>query len=63
MSKVLLAVLMMGISLAGCAHRGAVRVDCAGPLRPINRPVPSADAKLTPDLSSPNSRPAAERKP
>jgi hypothetical protein len=30
---------MLGILLAGCAHRGAVRVECGGPLTPINPPV------------------------
>jgi hypothetical protein len=30
------------MALAGCAHRGAVRVECQGPLRPIN---PSAEIK------------------
>ena len=33
--------------LAGCAHRGAVRVECEGPLRPINRPAPLKDAPVT----------------
>ena len=33
--------------LAGCAHRGAVRVECDGPLRPINRPAPLKDAPVT----------------
>ena len=30
--------LILTVILAGCAHRGAMRVDCDGPLRPINRP-------------------------
>jgi len=32
--------LILTVFVAGCAHRGAVRVECDGPLRPINRPVP-----------------------
>jgi hypothetical protein len=31
----------IGVSLMGCAHHHAKRVDCDGPLRPINRPVAS----------------------
>jgi hypothetical protein len=37
------------VLLAACAHHAAVRVECDGPLRPINRPalgqsIPSPDA-------------------
>jgi hypothetical protein len=42
--------------LTGCAHRGAVRADCDGPLRPINESHPEdpvivmpAPAEATPD--------------
>jgi hypothetical protein len=33
---------MYGLTLllGACAHRGAVRVDCEGPLRSINQPSP-----------------------
>jgi hypothetical protein len=40
--------------LAGCAHRGAVRVECDGPLRPINRPAPLKDAPVTVAPASPS---------
>lgn len=30
--------LVLSLILSGCAHRGAMRVDCEGPLRPINQP-------------------------
>ena len=33
--------------LAGCAHHGAVRVECDGPLRPINRPALVNDAPVS----------------
>ena len=39
---------------AGCAHRGAVRVECDGPLRPINRPAPLKDAPVTVAPASPS---------
>jgi hypothetical protein len=44
MSNPFLRFLMVGLLLAGCAHRGAVRVECGGPLSPINPPVPSKEA-------------------
>jgi hypothetical protein len=39
--------------LAGCAHRGAVRVECDGLLLPINRPAPLKDAPVTVVPTSP----------
>ena len=39
MSNPYIRFLILGILLAGCAHRGAARVDCGGPLSPINPPV------------------------
>ena len=38
MLKPWVGLLILTVTLAGCAHRGAMRVDCDGPLRPINRP-------------------------
>jgi hypothetical protein len=40
--------------LAGCAHRGAVRVACDGPLRPINRQAPLKDAPVSVVPASPS---------
>ena len=37
MLKPWVSFLILTVILAGCAHRGAMRVDCDGPLRPINR--------------------------
>ena len=39
MSQKLSVLILCLVALSACAHRGAVRVDCTGPLRPINRPV------------------------
>ena len=39
MSNPFIRLLVVGILLAGCAHRGAERVDCGGPLSAINPPV------------------------
>lgn len=38
MIKLLVGVLGL-LSVLGCAHKGAVRVRCDGPLRPVNAPV------------------------
>jgi hypothetical protein len=40
--------------LAGCAHRGAVRVECDGPLRPINRPALLKDGPVSVVPASPS---------
>ena len=44
MSNPYIRILILGILLAGCAHRGALRVECGGPLSPINPPVPPKEA-------------------
>ena len=41
------------VLIAGCAHRGAVRVDCDGPLHPINRAAQSKDAPVSVAPASP----------
>jgi hypothetical protein len=40
--------------VAGCAHPGAVRVECDEPLRPINRPALLKDAPVTVVPASPS---------
>jgi hypothetical protein len=55
MRKVSVCVWMVAIFLVGCAHRGAVRVQCEGPLRPINRPISLKDAPVTIAPASPES--------
>jgi hypothetical protein len=49
--------------LAGCAHRGAVRVECDGGLRPINQPAPLKDAPVTVGPVSPELPRTGERQP
>jgi hypothetical protein len=39
--------------LVGCAYRGAVSVECDGPLRPINRPALLKDAPVSVVPASP----------
>ena len=62
MPNAFLTVLVLGISLTGCAHRGAMRVDCTGPLRPINRPVPAKEVPLAVP-AGPSTRGAGDLKP
>ena len=47
MLKPWVSFLILTVILPGCAHRGAMRVDCDGPLRPINRPSTSTEAPVT----------------
>jgi hypothetical protein len=54
MPKVSIRFWMVVLFLAGCAHRGAVRVECDGPLRPINRPALLKDAPVSVVPASPS---------
>jgi hypothetical protein len=58
MLRPFIQIVVLASLLTACAHRGAVRVDCEGPLRPINRPseaqppvtvAPASDAPTTAD--------------
>jgi hypothetical protein len=44
----------LSIVLSACAHHGAMRVECEGPLRPINRPVQLSDAPVSVLPASPD---------
>ncbi len=54
---------MVAIVLAGCAHRGAARVECEGPLRPINASATLRDAPVTVVPASPDTPKASEGRP
>ena len=47
MSNALIRFSMVTLLLVGCAHRGAVRVECNGPLSPINSPTNSKEAPVS----------------
>jgi hypothetical protein len=47
MLTTLIRLLILATLVVGCAHRGAVRVECDGPLRPINPPMSLKDAPVT----------------
>lgn len=63
MLKTLAPLLVITTCLAACAHRGAVRVECDGALRPINGSgstsshAPVSVAPATPDGPRGESRP------
>jgi hypothetical protein len=63
MSKTMLRSLLVTLFLAACAHRGAVRVDCEGPLRPINTPAPLKDAPVTVAPVNPDNSASGEKRP
>jgi hypothetical protein len=58
MSNALIRFSMVALLLAGCAHRGAVRVVCDGPLSPINAPVQAKEAPVSVVPASPGTGPA-----
>jgi hypothetical protein len=62
MLKLSAPLLVLVICLAACAHRGAVRVECDGPLRPINgsSPAPS-EAPVSVEPGNPDTRPSGEK--
>lgn len=45
--------------LSACAHHHAVRVDCKGPLRPINHPASLQGGVGLPPATPSDSQPAA----
>jgi hypothetical protein len=53
--------LILNVILPGCAHRGAMRVDCEGPLRQINRPANLKDAPVTVVPASPEAPASGEK--
>jgi hypothetical protein len=63
MLKPCLGVLLLTVVLAGCAHRGAARIECEGPLRPINRPVPLKDAPVSVSPADSNTSTSTETRP
>jgi hypothetical protein len=42
-----------GLLLSSCAHREALRVQCDGPLRPINQPAPAKGANPSASSNAP----------
>jgi len=51
------------VSLAGCAHHGAVRVTCDGALRPVNAPIESQDPPVSVSPHDPTDAKTPERHP
>jgi hypothetical protein len=42
-----LMMLTLALFAQACAHKGAVKVDCDGPLRPINQPTSSPQSPVS----------------
>jgi hypothetical protein len=62
MLKPILAVVAI-VSLAACAHRGAVRVECDGVLRPVNTPIGAHEPPVSTVPVSPAKDSAPEARP
>ena len=52
--------IVLAALLTACAHRGAVRVECEGPLRPINRPASPGEAPVSVTPAAPAADPRSE---
>jgi hypothetical protein len=65
MLKTLVHLLILATCVVACAHRGAVRVECEGPLRPINRTdgKPPGEAPVSVVPAAPQSLPGGEGRP
>jgi hypothetical protein len=63
MLNTLIRLLILATFLVGCAHHGALRVECEGPLRPINPPMSLKDAPVTVVPASPDTQRNGERQP
>jgi hypothetical protein len=66
MPKTFIQFVLLATLVTACAHRGAVRVDCEGPLRQINPPVSSREPPVTvepADSSHPVDATSAEKRP
>jgi hypothetical protein len=58
-----LLILMLAVCAAACAHKGAVKVDCNGPLRPINLPIARQQAPVTVEPASKEAPSPPEMRP
>lgn len=58
-----LVILTLTVLAAACAHKGAVKVDCNGPLRPINQPTSRQPAPVTVEPTNKDARDPSEKRP
>jgi len=63
MLNTLIRLFILATLIVGCAHHRAVRVECDGPLRPINPPMSLKDAPVTVVPAGPNTQRTGERQP
>ena len=62
MLRTFIRIVVLASLLTACAHRGAVRVNCEGPLRPINHPF-EAQPPVTVVPASDAPTPGSEKQP
>ena len=58
-----LLILTLAALAVACAHKGAVKVECDGPLRPINQPIASQPAPVTVEPATKEVPNAPEKQP
>ena len=58
-----LVILSLTLLAAACAHKAAVKVDCNGPLRPINQPASSRPVPVTVEPTNKEAPNPSERRP
>lgn len=63
MLKAFARFLFVSALLSACAHRGAVRVDCEGPMRPINPPAQPSEAPVSVAPAHPSGEKTGETQP
>lgn len=58
-----LLMVALAVLSTACAHKGARRVDCDGPLRPINRPAAPEQAPVTVEGATASPLQSGEKQP
>jgi hypothetical protein len=61
MKAIVLGVVLIGVT--GCAHHGAVRVQCDGVLRPVNAPIESHEPPVSVGSKDATEAKRPERRP
>jgi hypothetical protein len=56
-------ILTLALFAQACAHKGAVKVDCNGPLRPINQPTSSQQPPVSVEPLKNDSPDPSEKRP
>jgi len=58
-----LQILVLALLAQACAHKGAVKVDCNGPLRPINQLASSQQSPVSVEVPTSDTAEQPEKRP